>query len=64
MTKRNERTPDEAQAELQAWYLTDLRPKIANAARSGRVTGLAAATLDRDLRELLRISHGHFQEAA
>jgi gluconate kinase len=64
VAKKIERTQGEAQAELQAWYLTDLRPKIANAAKSGKVTSLAAAALDRDLRQLLRISHARFQEAA
>ncbi|HET7137395.1 MAG TPA: hypothetical protein VFI04_03500 [Gaiellaceae bacterium] len=38
-----------SRGELQSWYLTSLRPKVASAARSGVVTAAAAAALDRQL---------------
>jgi hypothetical protein len=42
-----------SRGELQSWYLTSLRPKVADAARSGVVTAAAAASLDRQLRDFL-----------
>jgi hypothetical protein len=54
-TTANTRTR-EIRAELQAWYLRGLLPKLARAARTGAVDGGAVAALDADLRALLGIS--------
>ena len=51
-------------AELQAWYLGSLRPKLAGAARAGRVAPTAAAALDRDLRVLLDLPDTGRERAA
>jgi hypothetical protein len=45
-----------AQAEMQAWYLRELRPKLALAVRQREVDGVQAAALDRTMRELLQVS--------
>jgi hypothetical protein len=64
VAKRIERSTGEARAELQAWYLSDLRPKLAAAARRGAVTSGAAAALDVELRHLLDITPGRQEKAA
>jgi hypothetical protein len=64
MAKRIERTPSEVRAELQSWYLADLRPKLADAARSGKVTSISAVALDVELTRMLGISYRRFEEAA
>ena len=51
-------------AELQAWYLGSLRPKLAGAARAGTIAPTAAAVLDRQLRDLLDLSRVETAEAA
>lgn len=45
-----------ARAELQAWYLHGLLPKLARAARTGAVDAGAVVALDADVRALLEIS--------
>lgn len=42
-----------SRGELQSWYLTSLRPKVAHAVGSGLVTASAAAALDDQLRDFL-----------
>jgi hypothetical protein len=65
MAERTERRPAEVRAELQVWYLTDLRPKLASAARQGKVRPDQAETLDLQVRELLGVPGGdHVREAA
>jgi hypothetical protein len=64
MATRTERRPAEVRAELQVWYLTDLRPKLASAAREGKVAPDQAATLDLQVRELLALSGDYARETA
>jgi hypothetical protein len=45
-----------ARAELQAWYLRGLLPKLVQAARIGVVDVGAVDALDADVRALLEIS--------
>jgi hypothetical protein len=47
----------DARAELQAWYLGGLLPKLARAARTGVIDRRAASALDADVRALLDLSH-------
>jgi hypothetical protein len=47
----------EARAELQAWYLRGLLPKLAQAAETGTVDAGAVDALDAEVRALLEISH-------
>jgi hypothetical protein len=42
-----------ARAELQAWYLAGLAPKLAAAVKAGRVPAANAEELDRRVREFL-----------
>jgi hypothetical protein len=51
-------------AELQAWYLDSLRPKLARAAGGGAVAPAAAEALDRQLREFLGLPARLGKEAA
>ncbi|HEY6029802.1 MAG TPA: hypothetical protein VIU44_04530 [Gaiellaceae bacterium] len=51
-------------AELQAWYLGSLQPKLARAAGGGAVAPAAAEALDRQLREFLGIAARNGREAA
>ena len=51
-TMPNERTSD-ARAELRAWYLHGLQPKLARAASSGAVDPQAVAALDAEVRRFL-----------
>jgi hypothetical protein len=64
VAKQIKRSRREARAELEIWYLTDLRPKLASAARRGAVSSGAVAAFDLDLRRLLEISPGRSEEAA
>jgi hypothetical protein len=64
MAKRRERPPAETRAELQAWYLTGLRPKLASAVLGGKVQPGQAALLDLQVRELLEPAGDHFKGAA
>jgi hypothetical protein len=51
-------------AELRAWYLYSLRPKLADAAGSGAVQPRTAAELDREVRDLLRLPRRHLRAVA
>jgi len=53
-----------ARAELQAWYLTSLRPKLARAATSDAVPSAAAEALDRQLRAFLDLPETASESAA
>ena len=53
-TMESERTSN-SRAELEAWYLRGLLPKLARAARTGVADAQAVRTLDADLRALLDI---------
>jgi hypothetical protein len=59
---RSEQT--EHRAELQAWYLAGLYPKLARAVGGGTVTPAAARELDRQLRDLLDLRDDASREAA
>ena len=50
----NERMRD-ARAELQAWYVHGLQPKLARAASTGAVDPQAVAALDAEVRRFLDI---------
>jgi hypothetical protein len=54
----------EPRAELQAWYLASLYPKLARAVGGGTVTPAAARELDRQLRDLLDLRGDASREAA
>jgi uncharacterized protein YciW len=54
-TTRNKRTR-QARAELRAWYLHRLLPKLARAAKTGVVNPGAVEALDADLRAMLEIA--------
>jgi hypothetical protein len=62
MTMANERSR-EARAELRAWYLRGLLPKLERAARGEVVEPRAVEALDVDVRALLDLSHER-EEAA
>jgi hypothetical protein len=53
-----------ARAELRAWYLASLRPKLVRAGSTGIVPPSAASALDRQLGELLDLDAGAGEEAA
>jgi len=55
MTKTTQRRSLDGRAELQAWYLDSLRPKLEGAATAGTVRASSIALLDRELRELLEL---------
>ena len=52
-----------ARTELQAWYLHGLLPKLAGAAKTGRVELGAVEALDADVRELLDLSYAQGEAA-
>jgi hypothetical protein len=52
-----------ARAELQAWYLQGLLPKLARASRKGTVDARALVALDADVRKLLDLSHAREEVA-
>ena len=52
-----------ARAELHAWYLGGLLPKLAHAGRTGTVDVRAVEALDADMRSLLDLSPAQ-EEAA
>ena len=64
MAKTAERHPHDERAELQAWYLDSLRPKLRDAARAGTVEPAAVATLDRLVRDFLDLPAARVDEAA
>jgi hypothetical protein len=51
-------------AELRAWYLEGLRPKLSRAAGAGTVPPAAAEALDQRLREFLDLPSVREEEAA
>ena len=53
----------DARAELQAWYLRDLQPRLARATRTGAADGRAIEALDDAVRALLDLTQGR-EEAA
>jgi hypothetical protein len=64
MAKRIRREARDGRAELQAWYLTSLRPRLASAARAGKVPSGAAAALDSRLADLLLLVDARRRDAA
>jgi hypothetical protein len=63
VTMRNESTND-ARAEVRAWYLRGLKPKLARAANAGSVDPMAAAALDAEVRNLLDLSRPRDEAAS
>jgi uncharacterized protein YciW len=57
-------TRRDSRAELQAWYLASLQPKLRHAASTGAVLPGAAMELDQQLRALLDLSGEPRREAA
>ncbi|PWU22855.1 MAG: hypothetical protein C5B48_09605 [Candidatus Rokuibacteriota bacterium] len=55
MAKTTERRNLDRRADLQAWYIDSLRPKLEDAATAGTVPATSVASLDRDLRKLLEL---------
>ncbi len=55
MATMEKRARGSARAELQAWYLDSLRPKLVDAAAAGIVAPAAGDELDRQVRDLLRL---------
>ena len=53
-----------ARAELQAWYLVSLRPKLVRAAGSGIVTLAAAEALELEVRDLFDLPADAGEEVA
>jgi len=51
-------------AELQDWYLGNLRPRLADAVTRGIVEPAAAAALDRELRDFLELPEDLGDETA
>ncbi|HZT15598.1 MAG TPA: hypothetical protein VFA19_06580 [Gaiellaceae bacterium] len=64
MPRRRRPTERDARAELQAWYLTSLRPKLARAATADVVEAAAADELDRQLRVFLDLPETAPERAA
>ena len=62
--KTSERRTGDERAELQAWYLWSLFPKLSGAASAGTVARSSVATLDGLLRDLLDLPSGGREEAA
>ena len=55
MPTSRDRLNRDARSELQAWYVTSLRPKLARAATADIVSPAAAEELDRELCEFLEL---------
>jgi hypothetical protein len=51
-------------AELRAWYVASLRPKLALAASRGAIEPAAAADLERQLGAMLDLEAGSRREGA
>jgi hypothetical protein len=51
-------------AELQAWYVESLRPKLVRAAGTGTVESAAAEALDRRVYDFLGLPDANAEEAA
>jgi uncharacterized membrane protein len=62
VTMENERSSN-ARAELQTWYLHDLLPRLARAARTGTVAPQELDALDAGMRRLLDLTRER-EEAA
>lgn len=56
MTQPSMNRLSSGQAEVRAWYLRGLRPKLALAVRQKNVDAVRVAALDRTMRELLQVS--------
>jgi hypothetical protein len=52
-----------ARAELQAWYVQRLQPKVARAASTGAVDARAAAAFDVEVRRFLELSEARDKAA-
>jgi len=50
--------------ELQQWYVARLRPRVAEAVRTGVVPAAAAAALDRQVTQLLELPPDRRKAAA
>ena len=64
MTKTAQPIGLDARAELRAWYLGRLRPRLENAVSAGTVESAAVEALDDQLGELLDDPDGPRPEAA
>jgi hypothetical protein len=64
MAKTAESTTLGARAELRAWYLGRLRPKLADAVTSGTVEPMAVEALDFQVAELFDLPEDLREEAA
>jgi hypothetical protein len=64
MAKTAESTSLGARAELRAWYLGRLRPKLAEAVTAGTVEPTAVETLDFQVAELFDLPDELREEAA
>jgi hypothetical protein len=64
MPTSSDPTPRDPRADLQAWYLASLQPKLRRAASTGMVRTAAVNALDRQLRELLDLPVDARQQAA
>jgi len=64
MTKTAESTALGARAELRAWYLGRLRPKLAEAVTAGTVEPTAVGALDFQVAELFGLPEELREEAA
>jgi hypothetical protein len=56
-------SPNTARAELEAWFLRDLLPKLERAARAGELDPRALAAFDAEMRTLIDPSR-EWEEAA
>jgi hypothetical protein len=56
MVTMTDKRKEAVRAELQAWYLEGLQPKLARAARTGAVDPREIAACDAELRRFLRIA--------
>jgi hypothetical protein len=57
-------TSENVRAELRAWYLAGLWPKLAEAASTGTITPGSASAFDDEMRDLLDLAHESQAEAA
>jgi hypothetical protein len=64
VVEATERRRRDGLADLQAWYLGSLRPKLAQAASRGAIEPAAAADLERQLGAMLDLATGERQAAA
>jgi hypothetical protein len=57
-------TSENVRAELRAWYLAGLWPKLTAAASTGTITSGSASAFDDEMRDLLDLAHESQAEAA